>query len=172
MKTKVMFPIAVMLFAAACGRDSVTRVDQKDYEVVQEGSANGVTSTIQGPGEILPPVTGTNFDTTTAFGIDPSTAASTPPPLTGTFAGTSPAPYTPPGPRTEPVAPAPRPESQTPRPPVTPAPVPEPRVEPPTMTDTATVPEPAPAPEQEPEEEDEGEDEENPPPTTTDTRGQ
>ena len=34
---------------------------------MQEGSASGVTSTINGPGETTPPLTNTNVDTTTNF---------------------------------------------------------------------------------------------------------
>lgn len=162
MKSKLMFPIVVLALATACGRDSANRTAQKDYEVVQEGSANGVTSTIQGPGETLPPVTGTNADTTTAFGIDPNAISTS----TGTFAGTLPPAYTPaytpPAPRPEPAAPRPEPPPH-PRPVTPPSPTPKAEPPPPTMTDTASAPEP------EPEEEEE---DEAPPPTTTDTRGQ
>ncbi|HEX8411191.1 MAG TPA: hypothetical protein VF883_20185 [Thermoanaerobaculia bacterium] len=73
------------------------RGSQQGYEVVQEGSASGVTSTIQGPGETLPPLTGTNADTTTAFSIDPNAVAGAPAPqqTPGTLAGAMPS-YPPP----------------------------------------------------------------------------
>src|SRR4028118_2443223 len=89
MKNKLIFPIVVVMFAGACGRDGVARADQKNYEVVQEGSASGVTSTIQGPGETIP-LTGTNADTTTAFTIDPTAAAAAPAQAPSTMAGTLP----------------------------------------------------------------------------------
>ncbi|MEO8378792.1 MAG: hypothetical protein ABI779_03930 [Acidobacteriota bacterium] len=183
MNSKLILPVVVLALAAACGRDNVTRAGQKEYEVVQEGSASGVTATILGPGETLPPVTGTNADTTTAFGLDPN-AAMPPQGTTGTFAGTTPAPYTPPAytppaPRAEPPAQRTEPQ-QTQRMdterderPVQPPTQTEPKPEPdpdlestaPTTTGEAT-PIPAPQTEKEPKE---GED---PPPTTTDTRGQ
>lgn len=51
---------------------SLTR-EQKNYQVVQEGSAAGATSTVGAPGEgsiaQTPPITGTNADTTTSFTI-------------------------------------------------------------------------------------------------------
>ena len=60
---KLFLSMSALLLAAACGgNDGVARADQQNYEIVQEGSANGVTSTIQGPGETLPPLTGTNAD--------------------------------------------------------------------------------------------------------------
>lgn len=66
--------VVVLLAAAACARDGVD-AKPRDYEVVQEGSASGVTTTIQGPGEALPPITGTNADTTTAFTLSPDATA-------------------------------------------------------------------------------------------------
>ena len=62
------------MFLAACGGGggAKARADQQAYETVQEGSAAGVTSTIAGPGETLPPITGTNADTTSAFALNPN----------------------------------------------------------------------------------------------------
>lgn len=59
--------IIVALALAACrGQDRAQR-SKPNYEVVQEGSASGVTSTINGPGETPAPATDTNVDTTTNF---------------------------------------------------------------------------------------------------------
>jgi hypothetical protein len=76
MKTKLIYPMVVVLFAAACGGGSDARgtAAQQQYETVQEGSAAGVTSTISGPGETLPPMTGTNVDSTNAFALNPGAA--------------------------------------------------------------------------------------------------
>src|SRR5688572_21280403 len=94
MKHKVIFPLIFVVFGAACGGDDEARRKgaNGEYEVVQEGSASGVTSSIQGPGESLPPITGTNADTTTAFTLDPNAVASTTPgtPTGGTLATTLP----------------------------------------------------------------------------------
>lgn len=93
MKTKFIYPLvaSVVLLGAACRGDGGAKASQQQYESVQEGSAAGVTSTIHGPGEIVPPLTGTNADTTTAFTLNqnpvPTTAA---PP--GSVAGTFPPP--------------------------------------------------------------------------------
>jgi hypothetical protein len=199
MTKKVMCTLMfVVLGAAGCGGDDEARRAQKGaYEVVQEGAASGVTSTIQGPGETLPPVTATNVDTTTAFTIDPNAAASAPPPMGGTLAGTLPpaaqAPAYPQSaqspmtssaqPRTVyvPSQPPPqRPPMQTTRPeqPAEPAPSTdtaeetEPATNTPPPTATAPPTTTAPPPEPKPAEEEEEEEEPPPPPTTTDTRGQ
>lgn len=98
MKNKLIFPLIFVVFGVACGGDDgARRGSQQSYEVVQEGSASGVTSTIQGPGETLPPLTGTNADTTTAFSIDPNVVAGAPAPqqTPGTLAGAMPS-YPPP----------------------------------------------------------------------------
>jgi hypothetical protein len=191
MKNRWMCPIALVVFAA-CGGDSDERAAQKEFEVVQEGSASGVTSTIAGPGEQLPPITGTNADTTTAFTIDPNAVSAAPAP--GTLAGTLPPPsypsqpaYVPPSspspsytPRAEPeramTSSAPAPAQPQPQAPPTDTTTTQ---QPPATDTTATPPPqqtqtaPAPAqPEQEQEEPEEAEEEPPPPPTTTDTRGQ
>lgn len=66
--TRKIAPIAVLaLLVFGCGRSGKMQRGQQQYEVVQEGSASGVTSTINGPGETTPPLTNTNVDTTTNF---------------------------------------------------------------------------------------------------------
>lgn len=81
MKSKLIYPMVLVLFATACGGRNGARgtAAQQQYETVQEGSAAGVTSTIHGPGETLPPITGTNADTTTDFALNPG-AVPTPQP--------------------------------------------------------------------------------------------
>jgi hypothetical protein len=56
---------AILVFA--CSRSGKVQRNQQQYETVQEGSASGVTSTINAPGETTPPLTNTNVDTTTNF---------------------------------------------------------------------------------------------------------
>jgi len=170
MKSKLILSFVTLVLASACGRDGSAGTSQKDYEVVQEGSANGVTSTIQGPGETLPPITSTSADTTTAFSIDP-TLATPQQSQTGSLSGAMPPvdAYTPPAPPPAYIPPTPRPAPPVaPRPaPPEPEPAPE-RTEPqppPTTTETAVEPEPPAEPEEEEAEE------QPPPPTTTDTRG-
>ena len=138
MTDKLITALIIAGLLTGCSR-GVTRANQKDYEVVEEGSASGVTSTIAGPGETLPPITNTNADTTTAFNLDtnavPAGPASTQP---GTIAGTLPPAYTPaPITQTQPpivIRRQPPPQAQ-------PQPVPEPTTAPPTQTDTAEEPE-------------------------------
>jgi hypothetical protein len=165
--------IAVVL-SAACHRGSSTmQREQKSYEVVSEGQAAGVSSTINAPGETVPPLTNTSADTTSNFTLAPNVdATGTLPP--GTIAGTLPA--------TGPVSAMPMP--QMPRPAAPPARTlpPPPRVSeppqsqpaPPPQTDTSTTTAPPPpqtdtteTEEQEPQEEPPPQ----PPPTQTDTRG-
>ncbi|MBK5258495.1 MAG: hypothetical protein JJE51_02810 [Thermoanaerobaculia bacterium] len=88
-----------LLLIAACSRESGTLTrDQQEYETVQEGSAAGVTSTVVVPGEVLPPMTGTNADTTTAFTLPTTSIPPTDTQQPGTLAGTLPPPaaYVPP----------------------------------------------------------------------------
>jgi hypothetical protein len=75
MKNKLIYPLVVIVLAA-CGGDGEggKKVAGQQYETVQEGSAAGVTSSIAGPGETLPPITNTNADTTSAFALNPSAA--------------------------------------------------------------------------------------------------
>ena len=120
MHPKQFAAILLILAAASCSRSGKMQRDQQQYDVVQEGSADGgVTSTINGPGETAPPlttstVTGTNVDTTTAFTL-PGTTTTTSTAAPGTVAGSLPdattgfpSGYTPPRPR-----PRPRPTTPT-----------------------------------------------------------
>ena len=153
MKNKLIYTL-ILVGGVACHRDSTTQTHQQQYETVQEGSASGVTSTIQGPGETLPAITGTNADTTTAFTIDPTLAGAAPvgqqpaPNAMGTvprqpMGGISPFPGTP---ATAPVTSSPAsqmPPTTTPS--ATPRPVPArevPRPAPPHQTETVAPPPP------------------------------
>ncbi len=92
MKNKLICSLTFLAALAACGGDEKrTAAEQAQFETVQEGSAPGVTSTIHGPGETIPPVTGTNVDTTTAFALNPNAVPGTQP-TGGTLAGTFPDP--------------------------------------------------------------------------------
>jgi hypothetical protein len=168
--------IGVIVLSVSCRRDSVER-QRLEYEAVEEGVASGVTPALQGPGEVLPPLTGTNYDTTTAFTLDPAAAGAVPvpvPPSGGTIAGTLPppdaatpsypasAPSSTPSPATgttqpsttrEPVRPAPAqpappPAERQPPPPAQPAPEPVP--EPPREERPAEPASPPPEEEREP----------------------
>jgi hypothetical protein len=59
--------VVLIALIAGCSRSGKMQRGQQQYQVVQEGSASGVTSTINGPGETTPPVSDTNADTTTNF---------------------------------------------------------------------------------------------------------
>lgn len=92
MKNKLICSLTLLAALAACGGDEKRNAaEQAQFETVQEGSAPGVTSTIQGPGESIPPITGTNIDTTTAFTLNPN-AIPAAQPTGGTLAGTFPDP--------------------------------------------------------------------------------
>ncbi len=172
MKNRVELVLIAVVLTAACHRGSGTmQREQKSYEVVSEGQAAGVSSTINAPGETTPPLTNTNADTTSNFTLAPNvdTTGTLPP---GTIAGTLPA--------TGPVSAMPMPQMPRPAapPPRTLPPPPrtsEPAPPPPTQTDTSTTTAPPPPPqtdttateEQEPQEEPPP----PPPPTQTDTRG-
>ena len=54
-----LLAMVVAAVLTGCGGKGGVQQKQHEYEVVQEGSASGVTSTIQGPGETVPPVTAT-----------------------------------------------------------------------------------------------------------------
>ncbi len=157
MTNNLIVALAVVGLLTACGGRG-TRADQKDYEVVEEGSVQGVTSTIAGPGETVPPITGTNSDTTTAFTLDPN-AVPPPTPQPGSIAGTLPPPMpAAPPPMTQrppgmTLPPQPRPVQ--PPPPTQTEPAPQEPVEPPPTDTTETAPPPPP--------------EEPPPPTDTTT---
>lgn len=105
--------IAAFALMACRGQDQAKRATP-NYEVVSEGSADGVTSTINGPGEKPAPVTDTNTDTTTNF-----TLPNNPNPLGNETAGTSIAgtlpstPSYPAGPSTAPVRRVSQPRTDT-----------------------------------------------------------
>jgi len=149
MKTKLIYPMVLVVFAGACGgRDGARSAAQKQYETVQEGSAAGVTSTIHGPGEMVPPITGTNADTTTAFTLDPNMVAAAPPPQQPAHpAGTLPppmmsgsaAPIAQPQPQARPVQQQPRQPQPITQPQQQAEPQPEPQPQPQPTTDTATT---------------------------------
>jgi len=94
-----MVTVAMTIGGLAVGcrsKESVTNRTQEDYQVVTEGAAMGVSSTIAAPGETpglvmteTTPMTGTNVDTTTSFalpvGVSPNVA-----PSDGSLAGTLP----------------------------------------------------------------------------------
>lgn len=84
MTPKIPTLAAFALLVFACSRSGKMQRDQKQYDVVPEGSASGVTSTINGPGETPPPVSDTNADTTTNF-----TIPTNPNPLGNDTAGTA-----------------------------------------------------------------------------------
>lgn len=127
MTSKLNFAIVLVLLASACsGRSAAGGGTQEQYETVQEGSAAGVTSTIQGPGETLPSITDTNVDTTTAFALNPNAILHTSPqaqlgaspagqPSVGTALPSAPRPVTtpPPPPPTEAAEPITRPAPNT-----------------------------------------------------------
>jgi hypothetical protein len=73
----------LVLLVTACSRSGKMQRGQQQYQTVQEGSASGVTSTINGPGETPAPLTDTNADTTTNF-----TIPTNPNPLGNSTAGT------------------------------------------------------------------------------------
>ncbi len=169
----------VVATTVACGGDGDRRVEHQQFETVEEGSAGGVTAVIGGPGENLPPLTGTNADTTTAFAINTNTLPteppsgalegtlpSTPPPIWQTPPSTTPPPMTSASRTPEPAPPAkatpPRPTTQ-PRPVVPPTPEPAPVTPPSTSTETAPPTE-IPTPQDDAEAE-----EATPPETETDT---
>ena len=174
----------VVVFAAACGDRQELRRDQQQYEVIQEGAGGAVTGTIHGPGEtvppVMPPLTGTSADTTSAFTLPSATSTSTAPPgsIAGTFT-TDPSYSTPSRPRSSAPAPSPQPRPQPDPQPVTPAPAPQPIPEPvPTESQPPQDPPPAPQPPPEDEPEPEPQPEPQPPPppppppsSTTDTEG-
>ncbi|HWW59983.1 MAG TPA: hypothetical protein VN181_01320 [Thermoanaerobaculia bacterium] len=170
MKTKLILGAIAVLTLTNCRGGSAAQRTQKEYEVVQEGAANGVTSTINAPGETTPPLTGTNADTTTAFAL-PTTQTTLPPNSggAGTYMPAYPPAYPTPSPATAPPPQAQQPRVVTPQPQPTPQPVPQPEPQPlPPPTETAaTTTTPPPPPTDTAEQEQEEPDEE--PPTQTDT---
>ncbi|HEX9983629.1 MAG TPA: hypothetical protein VGF69_10220 [Thermoanaerobaculia bacterium] len=119
MKTRdIYLLVATVIVAAGCRGNSSDTLNrgQQQYEVVQEGAASGVSSTINGPGELTAPaMTGTNADTTTDFNL-PTTIPSTPgaPQQAGTIAGSLPPDYSGGGSMGEAPRTPPRPVAQQP----------------------------------------------------------
>src|SRR5436190_936074 len=95
MKIERLLWVGLVVGMAAChSNDKAVRKDQQ-YDVVEEGQASGVTSTINAPGETppvtTPPITGTGADTTTAFNSTPGVMSTAGAPA-GSLAGTLPPP--------------------------------------------------------------------------------
>ncbi|HEV7425388.1 MAG TPA: hypothetical protein VGQ46_03405 [Thermoanaerobaculia bacterium] len=83
MTQKIATLAAIAFLVFGCSRSGKVQRNQQQYQTVQEGSASGVTSTINAPGETTPPLTNTNVDTTTNL-----TLPTNPAPLgTGTASG-------------------------------------------------------------------------------------
>jgi hypothetical protein len=181
MENRLKLVLLAVVLAAACHRGSSTMTrEQKNYQVVPEGQAGGVSATINAPGETAPPLTNTSADTTSNFTLAPNVDASATMP--GTIAGTLPS--------TGPVTPFPQAAPPPPRVIVTNTnppqaqPQPPPRRKqpelpppPPQQTDTSTTTaEPAPPPTETADQPDQQEPQQEqppppPPPTQTDTRG-
>lgn len=88
---RLKLALAVLVLAAACHRGAATmQREQKNYQVVPEGQASGVSSTINAPGEVPPPMTNTSADTTSNFTLAPNVDTTGTAP--GTIAGTLPPP--------------------------------------------------------------------------------
>jgi hypothetical protein len=104
--TRRIAPLATAaLLVFGCSRSGKMQRGQQQYDVVKEGSASGVTSTINGPGETTAPATDTNADTTTNF-----TLPTNPNPLGNDTAGSPSLTDTPPMPKKRHV---PQPETDT-----------------------------------------------------------
>jgi hypothetical protein len=88
-KTAIFLFFAVL--ASGCGGRQTAKRNDQNYQVVQEGQASGVTSTINGPGETPPPMTDTGADTTTNFTLPDNPAPMGTGTAPNTVAGTLPA---------------------------------------------------------------------------------
>jgi hypothetical protein len=124
MTQKIATLACTALFVFGCSRSGKVQRNQQQYQTVQEGSASGVTSTINAPGETAPPLTNTNVDTTTnlTLPINPNPLGTTT--AAGSMASAMP-PSAPAG--TPGVTPAPRPRT---------LPRPAPTANAPVVTDT------------------------------------
>lgn len=179
MENRVKFVLIAVVLAAACHRGSSTmQREQKSYEVVSEGQAAGVSSTINAPGETTPPLTNTNADTTSNFTLAPNvdpTGTMPPGTIAGTLPATGPVSAVPMPQMPRPAAPPPRTLPPPPRasdPAQQPQPQPQPVPPPQTDTSTTTAPPPPQTDTTETEEQEPQEDPPpQPPPTQTDTRG-
>ena len=78
-----VFLLSLLFVAAACGRKDDLEHRVRNYDVIEEGSASGVTTSLGGeqPGSV--PLTATNVDTTTDLTLLPGTGETA---LTGTGA--------------------------------------------------------------------------------------
>jgi len=163
MTQKIATLAAVAFLVFGCSRSGKVQRNQQQYQTVQEGSASGVTSTINGPGETTPPMTNTNVDTTTNLTLPTNPAPLGTDTAAGSMASAMPgvAPSYPAG---APGMPASRPRTSTRPAPVANAPV---------VTDTigSTTPpmpkERAPQPAQRPQTDTAATDTAAPPPTDT-----
>jgi hypothetical protein len=109
MTQKVASLTAIAFLVFGCSRSGKVQRNQQQYQTVQEGSASGVTSTINAAGETTPPMTNTNVDTTTNL-----TLPANPNPLGNDTAGGSMASGMPSYPAGTPgMAAAPRPRTST-----------------------------------------------------------
>ncbi|HEU5163493.1 MAG TPA: hypothetical protein VFV54_10135 [Thermoanaerobaculia bacterium] len=149
-----VFLLSLVLVAAACGRKDDLQHRVRNYDVVEEGSASGVTTSLGGeqPGSV--PLTATDVDTTTDLTLLPGTGdtAITDMAAPGSLAETleidpaAPPRSAPPG-EYRPSSPAPARRDPSPQPSSEPAPSRPARETPPTET---AAPAPAP-PAEEPE---------------------
>src|SRR4051812_30243740 len=169
MVKKIVTLAAITFLVLGCSRSGKVQRNQQQYQTVQEGSASGVTSTINAPGETTPPMTNTNVDTTTNLTLPTNPAPLGTIPGGGSMASAMPsAPSYPVG--TPGIAQPTRPRTSTRPAPVTNAPV---------ITDTVgsttppmpreRAPQPAPPREQRPQTDTSATDTAAPPPPTTDT---
>src|SRR4051794_8426255 len=123
MVKKIVSFAAITFLVFGCSRSGKVQRNQQQYQTVQEGSASGVTSTINAPGETTPPMTNTNVDTTTNLTLPTNPAPLGTIPSGGSMASAMPG--TPPAPAGAPAASAQpsRPRTSTRPTPVTNAPV-------------------------------------------------
>ncbi len=153
---KGVFAVLLVGSAAALGchgRSSPAQRNQPQYDVVQEGQSGTATSTISAPGEVQPPTTATNTDTTGTFALGTALPPANMPggPAGGVMTPQQPGSMASGMPTSAPVQPRPAGTVYVPPPPqqpvpmtptvVTTTPQPPPRRErkPPTQTDTTAT---------------------------------
>gem|GEM_PF-524216 len=123
MTQKIATLAALAFLVLGCSRaGSKVQRNQQQYQTVQEGSASGVTSTINAPGETTPPLTNTNVDTTTNFTLPTNPAPLGTDTAAGSMASAMPG-VAPSNPAGTPGMPASRPRTSTRPAPVANAPV-------------------------------------------------
>lgn len=113
MDRRKTLPILLAIAVVACGgRDKGMKRGQQQYDVVEEGAASGVSSTINPLNEPAPPLaTNTAIDTTTNFTLPNTQSPMTstdPGSIAGSFPTSDPPVYSTPRPRRQP-APEPQP---------------------------------------------------------------